>query len=152
MDEAVILDRLRDHWQFAGVDEDKAHEIYHDDAVLELPQSGERFVGKQSFLTWRRTYPAKLDFKIRRISHDGDLWVAENLVSYDGSPYQFVVYILQFRGDKIAHERVYVFEGFEAPEWRAEWAETFDPLEAKSPQDWRRGAEAKPRTSSADSA
>lgn len=106
MNEAVIRDRLRDHWQFEGVDYDKSHDIYHDDAILEFPQSGERFVGKQNFLTWRRKYPAKLDFKIRRISHDGDLWVAENLISYDGSPYMFTVNILQFRGDKIAHERL----------------------------------------------
>jgi SnoaL-like domain len=145
MDQAVILDRLRDHWQFGGVDEDRSHEIYHDDAVLELPQSGERFVGKQNFLTWRRKYPAKLDFKIRRISHDGDLWVAENLISYDGSPYRFAVYILQFRGHKVAHERLYVSEGFEAADWRAEWAEKFDPLESKSPQEWRAGIEADPR-------
>jgi hypothetical protein len=112
---------------------------------LEFPQSGERFVGKQNFLTWRRKYPAKLDFKIRRISHDGDLWVAENLISYDGSPSMFTVNILQFRGDKVAHERLYVFEGFEAAESRAEWAETFDPLESRSPQEWREGIEAEPR-------
>jgi hypothetical protein len=145
MDEAVIRDRLRDHWQFEGVDYDKSHEIYHDDAVLEFPQSGERFVGKQNFLTWRRKYPAKLDFKIRRISHDGDLWVAENLISYDGSPSMFTINILQFRGDRVAHERLYVFEGFEAAEWRGEWAEKFDPLESRSPQAWRDGIEAEPR-------
>jgi hypothetical protein len=49
----------------------------------------------------------------------------------------FTVYILRFRGDKIAHERVYVSEGFEAAPWRAEWAEMFDPLEAITPEDWR---------------
>jgi hypothetical protein len=27
-------------------DEAKAYEIYHDDAILEFPQSGERFLGK----------------------------------------------------------------------------------------------------------
>ncbi|HEX7171293.1 MAG TPA: nuclear transport factor 2 family protein [Candidatus Limnocylindria bacterium] len=137
MDETVIRDRLRDHWQFEGVDYDKSHEIYHDDAVLEFPQSGERFVGKQNFLTWRRKYPAKLDFKVRRISHDGDLWVAENLISYDGSPYMFTINILQFRGDMIAYERLYVFEGFEPAESRAEWAERFDPLKSQTPQEWR---------------
>ena len=34
---------LRRHWEFSGKDEDRSHEIYHDDAVLEFPQSGERF-------------------------------------------------------------------------------------------------------------
>lgn len=136
MDGVAIREAILRHWKYGGVDEDKAHEIYHDDAVLEFPQSGERFVGKQNFLAWRKQYPAKLEFKIRRISHDGDLWVVEGLISYDGSPWMFAVSILEFRDDKVAHERIYVFEGFEAAPWRAEWAEMFDPLEAKSPSEW----------------
>ena len=137
MDDSAIRDGLLRHWRFEGVDYDKSHEIYHEDAVLEFPQSGERFVGKQNFLAWRRKYPAKLDFRIRRISHSGNLWVTENLISYDGSPWSFTVNILEFRGDKIAHERLYVMEGFDAAPWRAEWAEAFDPLEAVTPPDWR---------------
>lgn len=137
MDESRIRDGLLQHWRFEGIDYDKSHEIYHDDAVLEFPQSGERFVGKESFLEWRKNYPAKLDFRIRRITSDGDLWVTENLISYDGSPWMFTVNILEFRGDKIAHERLYVLEGFEAAAWRAPWAEMFDPLEAITPSDWR---------------
>lgn len=137
MDESRIRDGLLRHWRFEGIDYDKSHEIYHDDAILEFPQSGERFVGKENFLAWRRKYPAKLDFRIRRISNSGDLWVTENLISYDGSPWMFTVNILHFRGDKIAHERLYVLEGFEPAAWRAPWAETFDPLEAITPSDWR---------------
>ena len=30
--------------------------IYHDDAVLEFPQSGERFVGIENFREWRGEY------------------------------------------------------------------------------------------------
>ena len=137
MDETAIRDGLMRHWKFEGIDYDKSHEIYHDDAILEFPQSGERFVGKQNFLTWRRNYPAKLDFRIRRISHDGELWAVENLISYDGSPWMFTVSILHFRDDKIARERLYVMEGFEAAPWRAEWAEMFDPLQAITPPEWR---------------
>ena len=66
MDDAAIRKALVRHWEFEGLDYDKSHEIYHDDAVLEFPQSGERFIGRQNFLTWRKKYPAKLDFKIRR--------------------------------------------------------------------------------------
>ncbi len=141
MDEEAIREALVRHWRYEGIDYDKSHEIYHDDAVLEFPQSGERFVGKQAFLTWRRQYPAKLDFRIRRISHEGDLWVTENLISYDGSPWMFTVNILRFRGDRIAHERLYVMEGFEPAPSRTEWAERFDPLEAITPEDWRAPAE-----------
>jgi SnoaL-like domain len=135
--ESTIRDALVRHWHFAGIDENKVHEIYHDDAVVEFPQSGERFVGVENVRTWRLTYPAKLDFRIRRITNEGNLWVVENLISYDGGPWNFAVTILQFREDKIAHERGYVMEGFEAPPWRAEWAERFDPLESITPPEWR---------------
>jgi hypothetical protein len=140
VEESKIRDGLMRHWRFEGIDYDKSHEIYHDDAILEFPQSGERFVGKDNFLSWRKKYPAKLDFRIRRISHGGDLWVTENLISYDGSPWMFTVNILQFRDDRIAHERLYVIEGFDAAPWRAEWAERFDPLEALTPAAWREGS------------
>jgi hypothetical protein len=36
MNEAVIRELLVRHWQYGGRDNDKAHEIYHDDAVPEL--------------------------------------------------------------------------------------------------------------------
>ncbi len=53
MDYAAVRDLVMEHYHHSGRDEIKAHEIYHDDATLELPQSGERFVGKQTFLAWR---------------------------------------------------------------------------------------------------
>ena len=42
LDERDLLEALHRHWEYSGKDEDVAHEIYHDDAVLEFPQSGER--------------------------------------------------------------------------------------------------------------
>ena len=39
---------------FEAGDHETSHEIYADDAVLEFPQSGERFVGKRNFLEWRQ--------------------------------------------------------------------------------------------------
>ncbi len=43
LDEQDLMLALKRHWAYTGRDEDIAHEIYHDDAVLEFPQSGERF-------------------------------------------------------------------------------------------------------------
>jgi SnoaL-like domain len=117
-------------------DLDKTHEIYHDDAVLEFPQSGERFVGKANFLTWRKRYPADVEYRIRRISGGGELWVIELLVSYNGGPPMFGVSVVQFRGDKIAKESIYATEGFEAATWRSAWATRFDPLASVSPSEW----------------
>jgi len=47
MDEATVRAMLEQH--FASSDPDRAHEMYHDDAVLEFPQSAERFVGVENF-------------------------------------------------------------------------------------------------------
>jgi hypothetical protein len=88
---------------------------------LSFPQSGERFVGVENFREWRRLYPASLAFEIREIRGRDDLWVAENLISYDQGPWNFTVNILEFRGAKVARESIYITEGWEAPEWRAPW-------------------------------
>ncbi len=121
MDEAMVRAQLERHWEYAGSDQDIAHEIYHDDAVLEFPQSGERFVGVENFREWRRAYPAVLAFEIRNIRGREDLWVAENSISYDGGPWNLTVSILEFRGDKVARETIYITQPWEAPEWRKPW-------------------------------
>ena len=121
LDETTLLRELRRHWEYSGTDEDVSHEIYHEDAVLEFPQSGERFEGVANFREWRRQYPAKLRFHTRRITHRDDLVVVENLISYNGEPWMFTVSLMEFRGDKVAHERIYIMDGWEAADWRAPW-------------------------------
>jgi hypothetical protein len=75
----------------------------------------------ENFQEWRRQYPAAVEFELRDLRGAGDLWVAEVSVSYDDGPRQFGVTILEFRGDKVARETIYVAEPWEAPEWRAPW-------------------------------
>lgn len=105
----------------AAGDEDGAHDFYLPDAVLEFPQSGERFEGVPNFLEWRRAYPARVDLEIRRVRGGADVWVAEVAVRYDGGPWNYGVSIHEFRGDRIARETIYYAEPFEAPEWRSRW-------------------------------
>jgi SnoaL-like domain len=121
MDAQRIEAMLRQHFENAGTDPDLAHAMYHDDAVLEFPQSGERFVGVENFREWRSAYPASTSFEFREVRGRDDLWIAEVSVSYDGGPRSFGVSILELRGEKIARESIYVAEGWEAPEWRAHW-------------------------------
>ena len=122
LDETDLRAALKRHWDYSGKDEDIANEIYHDDAVLEFPQSGERFEGAENYREWRRLYPADLKFRTRRITHRDDLVVVENLIrSYNGAPWMFTVSLMEFRGDTVAHERIYIMEGWEAAEWRAPW-------------------------------
>jgi hypothetical protein len=47
--------------------------------------------------------------------------VCEVSVSYEGGPWMLGVQLLEFRDDKVARERIYVMEPWEAPEWRAPW-------------------------------
>ena len=120
-DQSARLEVVRRYWEYAGADVDRAPELYHDDAVLEFPQSGERFEGVNNFTEWRRQYPAEVRYRVRRITAREDLVVAEVSVTYDGRREMFGVQLLEFRDDKVARERIYVMDGWEAPEWRAPW-------------------------------
>jgi hypothetical protein len=117
MDEATALAAVK-HYMDA-TDPDVAHEIYHDDAVLDFPQSGERFDGVETFKAWRRIYPAHVAYELRRFRGRDDFWVAELVLHYDGGPPYYGVSILEFRSDKVARETIYGGEAWEAPEWRA---------------------------------
>ena len=120
--DAALRAQLERHWEYSGKDEDVASEVYAEDAVLEFPQSGERYEGVQNFREWRRQYPVQLAFKIRRMDRWGDLVVAENLISYDGGPPMYSVNLIELNADdKIVRERIYIMKGWEAPEWRAPW-------------------------------
>jgi hypothetical protein len=96
-------------------------EMYDADAILEFPQSGERFEGVASFHEWRSSYPASTSVEFREIRGRGDLWVAEISITYDGAPESFGVSILELRDEKVVRETIYVSEGWEPPEWRAKW-------------------------------
>jgi hypothetical protein len=123
-DESKVLETVRRYFEFVGADVERAEEIYHDDAILEFPQSGERFEGVATFTEWRRQYPAdpaKMRFRIRRVTARLDLAVVELTATYDGTSWLQAVQLLEFRGDKVAHERIYVMDAWEAPEWRAPW-------------------------------
>jgi hypothetical protein len=58
---------------------------------------------------------------MRRITAAGDQVIAEVSIRYDGGPWMFGVGLFEFRGDKVALERIYVMEGWAAAEWRAQW-------------------------------
>ena len=122
MGDADIRAALDKHWRSAGSDEFAAHEIYHEDCVVEWPQSGERIRGRANLLALREAYPAQLQFDVRRILGGGDLWITEYQISYDGNPVH-VVSIMEFREGKVERETHYFGDPFEPPEWRARWAE-----------------------------
>jgi hypothetical protein len=121
MDAETIRGMLQQHFDNAASDPELAHAMDTEDAVLEFPQSGERFEGVENFREWRSNYPATTSFEFRQVRGGGDFWVAELTVTYDGGSPSFGVSIVELRGERIARESIYVNEGFEPPEWRAQW-------------------------------
>jgi hypothetical protein len=122
MDEASVRAAVLHYIEHSSKgDEDRASEIYLEDAIVEFPQSGERFEGVPNFREWRRIYPANVDLEIVRVRGAGDIWVVEMRARYDGGPWLFGPAIYEFRDGKVARETIYVGEGWEAPEWRAQW-------------------------------
>jgi SnoaL-like domain len=119
VDEATVRAMLEQH--FTSRDPELGHEMYNEDAVLEFPQSGERFEGVENLREWRSEYPADTSVEFREIRGRDDFWVVELSIRYEQGPENFGVSILEFRNEKIARESIYVTEGFEAPEWRARW-------------------------------
>ncbi|WP_455833554.1 hypothetical protein [Pseudarthrobacter siccitolerans] len=75
----------------------------------------------ENFREWRRQYPAELKFHTRRITHRDDLVVVEILISYDGAPWMYTVNLLEFREDRVALERIYIIDGWDAGDWRTPW-------------------------------
>jgi hypothetical protein len=119
MDGAQVRAMLEQH--FTSDDPHISHEMYRDDAVLEFPQSGERFVGVENLREWRSAYPADTKVEFREIRGGDDVWVAEVSISYDRGAPNYGISILEFRDEKIARESIYVTEGWDPPGWRAQW-------------------------------
>ena len=114
---------LDQHWAASDVNDfETEHRIYHEDAVLEYPQSGERIRGRRNIQITRSIQPNRKRFTVQRIIGDGDLWVTEFILSYDGKP-SYTVSIMEFSGDKIARETQYFADPFEASPAHAPYVE-----------------------------
>ena len=128
--DAEIRARIITHWA-ASEQGDTAteHAIYADDAILDYPQSGERFRGRATIAAQRGGHPADRHFAVRRITGTRDLWVSECVITYDGAP-SHSVSIMEFADGLVAHESQYFADPFAPAAWRAALAE---PIPEPSP-------------------
>ncbi|HEY1487413.1 MAG TPA: nuclear transport factor 2 family protein [Micromonosporaceae bacterium] len=118
-----IQARIEEHWAASeSGDTDTEHEIYADDALLDYPQSGERFRGRAHIQAQRGGHPADRHFAVRRISGQGNLWISECVITYDGAPTHSVS-IMEFADGFVAHETQYFADPFPAAPWRASLTE-----------------------------
>jgi len=115
---------LERHWTASAAgDQEGEHEIYREDAVVEYPQSGERIVGRDKVQAIRSHHPDRPSgFAVRRMLGEGDRWVTEYVINYDGRPVR-TVSIMEFRDRKVARETQYFADPFEPPAWRSRWVE-----------------------------
>ncbi len=115
--------RIEQHWTASEAgDIVTEHAIYAKDAVLDYPQSGERFRGRSTIQAQRGGHPAERHFTILRIRGSGDLWVSECIITYGGVP-TYSVSLMQFADGLVSHETQYFADPFPAPESRAALAE-----------------------------
>jgi ketosteroid isomerase-like protein len=126
MRDQEIRAALDQHWAASDVNDfETEHSIYHEDAVLEYPQSGEQIRGRRNIQITRTKQPSKKRFVVQRIIGRSDLWVTEYILTYDGKP-SYTVSIMEFRGEKVARETQFFADPFEPAAWRAQWVERID--------------------------
>jgi hypothetical protein len=121
--EADIRTRIREHWEASERgDGDAEHAIYAGDAILDYPQSGERFRGRSRIQAQRGGHPAERHFTVRRILGRDDVWVSECVITYDGAP-TYSVSLMEISDGLVTHETQYFADPFPASPARAALAE-----------------------------
>jgi hypothetical protein len=115
--------QIERHWAASERGDIRAeHAIYADGAVLDYPQSGERFRGRSTIEAQRGGHPAERHFSLRRIQGHDDLWVSECEITYDGVA-TISVSIMEFTDGLVTHETQYFADPFDAPPSRAALAD-----------------------------
>jgi hypothetical protein len=123
--DADLRARIQQHWDASERgDVDVEHAIYAADAILDYPQSGERFSGRAKIQAQRSGHPADRHFTIRRILGGGDVWISECVITYDGVP-TCSLSVMEIADGLVKHETQYFADPFDAPAWRAALA---DPI------------------------
>ena len=114
---------IEEHWQASEAGDTEAeHAMYSPDAVLDYPQSGERFRGRATISSQRSGHPADRHFTVRKSVGGLNLWVSEVTITYDGVP-SYSVSIMEFEHEQVVHETQYFADAFRSPAWRAALAE-----------------------------
>jgi hypothetical protein len=121
--ETRIRAAIEEHWRASEAGETEAeHAVYATDAILDYPQSGERFRGRAKISAQRGGHPASRHFTVHRISGGGSLWVSEVVITYDGVP-TYSVSVMEVADGQVAHETQYFADPFPAAPSRAALAE-----------------------------
>jgi SnoaL-like domain len=113
---------------YSRLSPEEEYEVRHEDYVMEMPQSGERFRGRENMRAFQRAHPTPpSSLQVRRMLVKEGLWVVEGAIDYGDGRVFAVVVISELRDGKMWRDRWYFAEPFEAPEWRSQWVERMEP-------------------------
>jgi hypothetical protein len=101
MDYEAVKTKLLWAWAHGDGDPVVAAGLYHGDALLEFPQSVSGSVVGTTSRLGGADYPAEVEFELRSLRGEGDLWVGEGLARYDGGDPLSLVFIQQYRDGRI---------------------------------------------------
>ena len=112
----------------SNLDPEEEYNVRHqEDYVMEMPQSGERFSGRENMRAFQEAHPTPpSSLQVRRVLVKEGLWIVEGVIDYGEGQVYNVVLIFELRDGKMWRDRWYFAEPFEAPEWRAQWVERMD--------------------------
>jgi len=97
--------------------------LVHDDVLMEWPQSGERFRGRENALGALSATEVKPEFAGEpRLVGEGDVWIAMMPLRY-GDEVSHYVGVFEIEGGKIRRSTEYFSAPFPAQESRARYAE-----------------------------
>ncbi|HWD83547.1 MAG TPA: nuclear transport factor 2 family protein [Kribbella sp.] len=116
-----LLERL---WPSGGrlaLSAEAEHDVRTEDYVLEMPQSGERIVGRDTMRAMQQEYPAPPSIQVIRITGAGDHFAVLGRSEY-GDDIFYVANVVEFRDGRIARETRIYGAPFEPPAWRAKYA------------------------------
>lgn len=117
------------YWQAMNANDwHAASELLHDDYVLDYPQSGERFRGREHFIALNAQYPAAgpWHFTVHRIVASEHEAVSDVTVTAPSVTAR-VVSFFELRDGKIWRITEFWPDPFAAPAWRAPLAEPIAP-------------------------
>ncbi|MER7250078.1 nuclear transport factor 2 family protein [Kribbella sp. NPDC000426] len=115
-----LLERLWSPDSELALSPEAEHEMRTEDYVLEMPQSGERIVGRDPMRAMQQEYPNPPSIQILRITGSGDNFVLLGRSDYGGEVY-YVANVVEFRDGRIARETRIYGAPFDPPAWRAKY-------------------------------
>ena len=119
--------RLFDEARFAEVEP-----LLAPDFLCEWPQTGEVFRGAANFIAVQENYPGRWRCTVEHLVESGDEAVTRTRVG-DGKSHTFALSFFQVRGGVIRRLTEFWADPYEAPSWRARWAERSGPSSQGEP-------------------